>query len=150
MNSVRCPDCGLSNWSTAESCKRCGGELLASVASSKFIPAKSSSKASTSFGKKWLLTLFLIAIPLVFWQYIRTRDEAIVLAIQNSVAFSQPVTVDAYMEVNAFGGVRASFEALTLRDAGFLNIEERTKEVPDPCPVEALPLRDGVLARRTR
>lgn len=56
MNSVRCFHCGLSNWSTTQSCKRCGGELSAADASSKFIPAGSSSKASASFSKKWLGT----------------------------------------------------------------------------------------------
>ncbi|HEY0003169.1 MAG TPA: DUF4190 domain-containing protein [Pyrinomonadaceae bacterium] len=28
MTSVRCPDCGLLNWTTAESCKRCGALFI--------------------------------------------------------------------------------------------------------------------------
>ena len=27
MNSVKCPECGLTNWSTAPECKRCGALL---------------------------------------------------------------------------------------------------------------------------
>jgi uncharacterized RDD family membrane protein YckC len=38
MNSIKCPNCGLVNWSNAETCKRCQAVLPAAASSSSYEP----------------------------------------------------------------------------------------------------------------
>ncbi len=41
MKSIKCPSCGLTNWSTTDSCKRCGQSLTSGNAPAESRPAQS-------------------------------------------------------------------------------------------------------------
>src|SRR5215510_11954487 len=95
MNSITCPHCGLINWATSESCKRCCGSLLAAASGAELSPLGSANRSS-SFSKKWFLAFLLLAIPIGVWQYSRARNQAIISALLKSDAFNEPLTVEVY------------------------------------------------------
>lgn len=131
MNNVKCPHCGLINWPKADSCKKCGCPLLASDPTIVF-DHSAPPNHSRSFSKKWFLTIFVLAVPLGVWLYVHTRDQAIIAALQQSDAFNEPITVEVYKQSDDNGAEGPNLEALTLREAGFMNIEKGLKDVHDP------------------
>ncbi len=71
MNSVKCPQCGLTNWATAETCKRCQ-TLLNNLDQSDFLPklkTRQSIPNPVTFQiiKNDALSCIAIILPVVMW-----------------------------------------------------------------------------------
>lgn len=71
MNSIKCPQCGLTNWATAENCKRCQISL-SSIDQSTEIPKirtnQSFPEPSTFYIiKNDALSCITIILPIVMW-----------------------------------------------------------------------------------
>lgn len=65
MTSIKCPDCGLVNWSTAEQCKRCGVFLQESepeVSYADFQGSETESEPFFSVGLKVLTAIFALGM----------------------------------------------------------------------------------------
>lgn len=121
MHSIKCPDCGLVNWSSEEDCKRCGS-LLSSVSGSQ---TAANEKSSGSPWKKVLVILFVIAAPVATLFVLRkweTRHGEFAEAIQSSTLFTKPVTVEATK--TAHTASRLNPEAQTLHTAGLLIVRD--------------------------
>lgn len=128
MNSVRCSDCGLVNWSGAKSCARCGAVLISERA-----PQLTNERSSGLHWRKLLLVLFVVAIaaiPVWVWQKTATRNRELAAAIQNSTLFAKPVTLEASTGAN-FADI-PNPEAYTLRDAGLLTFHYEPVSEPEP------------------
>lgn len=133
MSSLRCLSCGLVNWSTAESCKKCGGALMDPAHYLEFNLVAEKSRESSNFS--WLkrllvfLLIAIVAVLLVVWLRTRARNQAIVAAIQSSNLFAKQ-TVEACKLTGLYESPSA--EAVTLQDAGLIFIEGEEKNIPSP------------------
>lgn len=121
MNSIKCSQCGLTNWATEELCKRCGAELFGFPDAQRVTNEESAGAP----WKKFLLIFFLIAVvatPLLLWFRQSSQHQDMATAIKSSSQFTEPLTVEASQAKDATE--KLSAEALTLVDAGLLAYEK--------------------------
>lgn len=126
MNNIRCSDCGLVNWSSEESCKRCSAALISGRALQL-----TNEKSSGSPLKKLLLIIFVVAIvviPFWVWQKRAARNREMAAAIRSSTLFAKPVTVEASSTGGFFDILNP--EAIVLRGAGLLTIDNEPVSKP--------------------
>ena len=128
MNSIKCSQCGLTNWATEELCKRCGAALFGDPDAHKV----TSERSAGAPWQKFLLVFFLIAVvatPLLLWFRQSSQHQDMASAIKSSSQFTEPLTVEASQTKDASG--KLSAEAMTLVDAGLL-VYEKGSYVSEP------------------
>jgi hypothetical protein len=91
MSSIRCRECGLANFATAEQCKRCGASLKEDVpvetATDETVVVK-----KRTFGKRvsWILGMTCVILAIYYLSLLATSD---------SIKWQQRQTVDGAITV---------------------------------------------------
>jgi hypothetical protein len=99
MKSIRCVECGLVNFDTAEQCKRCGAFLQGSSDTVEDAGDDADATPKRSFGKRvsWILGMTFVILVIYYMSLLMTSDK---------IKWQQRQTVDravAILEQKGFG-----------------------------------------------